>query len=56
MTYKITGETALVLVRGQDGEVRYHSECGPVIPWMAPSQAERYLELGVVERIDDTAT
>lgn len=51
MAYKLTGEAALVVVRGQDGELRYHSAGGPEIPWMPPQQAERYLEWGIVEEV-----
>ncbi len=51
MAYQITNHAALVVVRGQDGELRYHSAGGPVIPWMDPQQAERYLELGIVEEV-----
>lgn len=53
MAYQITDEAALVIVRGQDGELRYHSAGGPVIPWMAPQQAQRYIELGIVEPVED---
>ncbi len=51
MAYRITDDAALVMVRGRDGEVRYHSHGGPEIPWMAPQQAERYMQLGIVEEV-----
>ncbi|WP_158086636.1 hypothetical protein [Mycobacterium scrofulaceum] len=53
MTYRMTGETPLVIVRDQDGELRYHSAGGPEIPWLSPQQAERYLELGLVEQVEE---
>lgn len=51
MAYQITNDAALVVIRGQDGELRYHSAGGPVILWMDPQQAKRYLELGIVEEV-----
>lgn len=49
--YRISDDAALVIVRGHDGELRYHSAGGPEIPWMGAQQAERYLELGIVEEV-----
>lgn len=51
MAYRISDEAALVIVRDQDGELRYHSAGGPEIPWLSANQAARYLELGVVEEV-----
>lgn len=53
MSYRVSDSAALVIVRGQDGELRYHSAGGPEIPWLSAQQAASYLELGVVERVDD---
>jgi hypothetical protein len=50
MHYRLTDDAAVVLVKTQDGELRYHSQGGPTIEWMSAEQAEHYESLGLVER------
>lgn len=53
MTYRITDDAALVVVRQRDGGVEYHSHGGPEIHSIEPDQAARYIELGLIERIEE---
>lgn len=53
MAYRVTDSAAIVVARTQDGELRYHTAGGPIIEWLAAPQAQKYLELGVIEHIEE---
>ncbi len=53
MMYRLTDEAAILVVRNQDGDLEYHSACGPEIRWLSPEQQAEYLRLGLVKHVED---
>lgn len=52
--FRVTG-LAPVIVAGKDGSIEYHDASNPIIPWLSPTQAPKYLRLGVVEHVHEEA-
>jgi hypothetical protein len=53
VSYRLTEDAGLVLVRREDGTAEWHSNAGPEIPWLGEEQARSYVRLGLVEEVDE---
>jgi hypothetical protein len=49
--YRMTDDASILLVRGRDGSINYHSHGGPEIRWLNDEQAEHFTRLGLVEPV-----
>lgn len=53
MSYQLTDEAAIVMVRTRNGDVEYHSAGGPTIEWLSPEQESHLTGLGLVKRMEE---